>query len=524
MKIKFDNSRAVARSAVSTFVLAFFVTLTAWTTEVPSPIPSASEELLRHVRYLASDELMGRGVDTPGITLARDYIAGEFKRYGLVPGGESGTFFQGLEVVTGVKVNEPSSLSFGGGSDLILNEEWNAFGFSGSGNVEGEVVFTGYGITIKDYGYDDYAGLDVKGKIVLVLRYEPPPKNETSPFQKAPRYSNHATLLSKVTNARNHGAIGMILVDLDPLRAGEKGLIPIRRTLGPKDAGIVAAQIKREIAEKRLQEAGVSLRELKEKIDQEEKPASIVLPGLRAALHIALQKITKKTENVVGILSGSDPQLKEENIVIGAHYDHIGLGYFGTRDATTKGQIHNGADDNASGTAVMMNLAERLSHRAQRLSRTIVFVAFTGEELGIHGSRHYVSSPPFPIGSTKTMINLDMVGRMKDNRLTAGGIDTAKEFRAIVTTAGKEFGTEIALSPRGIGGSDHVSFYNKNIPVLHFYTGSHEDYHRPTDNWEKLNIEGMAKISDVVLAVVEKIAASKEPPTFVHLSSTSPRS
>ncbi len=122
------------------------------------------------------------------------------------------------------------------------------------------------------------------------------------------------------------------------------------------------------------------------------------------------------------------------------------------------------------------------------------------------------------------MINLDMVGRMKDNRLTAGGIDTAKEFRAIVTTASKEFGTEIALSPRGIGGSDHVPFYNKNIPVLHFYTGSHEDYHRPTDNWEKLNIEGMAKISDVVLAVVEKIAASKEPPTFVHLSSTSPRS
>lgn len=522
MKTKLGNSLAIR--TLTAFIFIFLFILAGWATEIPSPVRSASEELLRHVRYLASDELMGRGVDTPGITLARDYIAGEFKRYGLAPGGENGTFFQGLEVVTGVKVNEPSSLSFGSGSELILNDEWNPFGFSRSGNVEGEVVFAGYGITVKGYGYDDYAGLDVTGKIVLVLRYEPPPKNEKSPFQKAPRYSNHATLLSKVTNTRNHGAVGMILVDLDPPRAGEKGLIPTRRTSGPNDAGIVAAQIKREIAEKRLQEAGVSLRELKEKIDQEEKPASTILPGLRAALHVTLEKITKKTENVVGILLGSDPQLKEENIVIGAHYDHIGLGYFGTRDFSTEGQIHNGADDNASGTAVVLELAERLSRRPQKLPRTIVFVAFTGEELGTYGSKHYVSSPPFPIGSTKAMINLDMVGRMRDNRVTATGIDTAKEFRAIVTAAGKEFGTEVSPSPGGIGRSDHASFYNKSIPVLHFYTGSHEDYHRPTDDWEKLNIEGMAKISDVVLAVVEKIASSKEPPTFVHAPSSQPRS
>lgn len=524
MIIKFANSKSFARCAGLTFVFAIFAALTAWTTEIPSSLPSASDELLKHVRYLASDELMGRGVDNAGIGLARDYIAAEFKRYGLVPGGENGSFFQGLEALTGAKINEPSSLSFENGPSLVLNEEWIPFSFSRSTHVQAELVFAGYGITAKDYGYDDYTGLDVKDKIVLVLRYEPPPKNQKSPFQKSPRYSNHATLISKADNARNHGAIGMILVDFHPPGAGEKTLIPGRRTLGPSDAGIVATQIKREIVESRLQEAGLSLQELKEKIDKEEKPASIPLPGIRVSIHVALEKITKKTDNVIGVLPGSDAELRGENIVIGAHYDHIGLGYFGTRDTSAEGKIHNGADDNASGTAVMMKLAERLSRRPNRQARTIVFVAFTAEELGTHGSNHYVNHPTFPLASTKAMINLDMVGRMKDNRLTAAGIDTAKEFRALVTAAGQEFGAEISPSPRAGSGSDHAAFYRKNIPVLHFYTGSHEDYHRPTDDWEKLNIPGMVKVGDVVLAVVEKIASSKESPTFVHLSPTPPRS
>ncbi|MEK6563062.1 MAG: PA domain-containing protein, partial [Candidatus Binatota bacterium] len=332
MRPKFTNTASLVRATAATLVLAFFIAVTAWTTELPSPVRHASEEILRHVRYLASDGLMGRGVDNPGIDLARDYIAAEFKRYGLVPGGENGTFLQTLEVVTSAKINEPSALSFGNGPPLVLNEEWIPFGLSRSAKIEGEVVFAGYGITAKDYGYDDYANLDVKDKIVLVLRYEPPPKNEKSPFQKAPRYSNYATLLSKAANARNHGAIGMILVDLYPLREGEKELIPIRRTLGRSDTGIVAAQVKRQIAEERLHEIGISLRELKEKIDREERPASSPLPGLRVSAHVALEKITKKTDNVIGVLPGADPQLKGENIVVGAHYDHIGLGYYGTRD------------------------------------------------------------------------------------------------------------------------------------------------------------------------------------------------
>lgn len=523
MKSLFKNFRAPITAAAALLLLTALPTLSGWTFELPT-LTDRSEAILRHVRYLASDELMGRGVDNPGIDLARDYIAAEFKRYGLAPGGENGGFFQSLEALVGANVKEPSRLSLGDASPLALHEEWIPLGFSRSGSVEAEVVFAGYGITATDYGYDDYAGLDVKGKIVLVLRYEPPPKDDQSPFRKPPRYSNHATLLSKANNARAHGAIGMILVDLHPPRPGEKGLIPTRRTLGRTDAGIVATQVKREVVERRLEETGISLQELKERIDREEKPASTSLPGLRASLNVALEKITKRTDNVIGVLPGSDPELKKENIIIGAHYDHIGLGYFGTRDTKAEGQIHNGADDNASGTAVLMNLAERLSGRASRPARSVVFIAFTAEEMGVQGSAHYVAHPAFPLASTKAMINLDMVGRMKDNRLTVAGIDTAKEFRPLVTAAGREFGAEINPSSRAFGGSDHAVFYRKNIPVLHFYTGSHEDYHKPTDDWEKLSIEGMMKVSDVVLSVAEKLAVSKEPPTFVHASSGGPRS
>lgn len=524
MKSQHRNLRALTASFTLLLLFAPIFALTAWTDEIPSLLPSASDEILKHVRYLASDELMGRGVDTPGIDMARDYIAAAFRKYGLAPGGENGTFLQSLEVVTRVNVRESSSLNFAGTPSLALNDEWIPFGFSRAARVEGELVFAGYGITVQDYGYDDYAGLDVKDKIVLVLRYEPPPKSEKSPFQKLPRYSNRATLISKANNARSHGAIGMILVDLGPQREGEKGLISIRRTLGHTDSGVVAGQVTRETLENQLKGIGVSLTELKERIDREEKPASTPLPGVRVSLRVELEKITKRTDNVIGILPGSDPQLKGENIVVGAHYDHIGLGHYGTRDASAEGQVHNGADDNASGTAVMMNLAERLGRRPARLRRTVIFVAFTAEELGMHGSRHYADHPSFPIRATKAMINLDMVGRMKDNRLTVAGVDTAKEFREMVASVGQELGVEVAPSPRVGGGSDHTAFYNKNVPVLHFYTGSHEDYHRPTDDWEKLNIEGMAKVSDMVSALVEKMASFAEPPTFVRGPSVGPGS
>jgi aminopeptidase YwaD len=493
--------RSIAGAA---FFLMMFLSLVGAAAEVTltAPAGSSAAELTRHVRTLASDEMTGRGVDTPGIDKARDYIAAEFKNSAVAPGGTAG-YFQPLEVATGIETAGRNEASFNDEPGLALGADWTPLGFSASGAAAGDVVFAGYGISAENYPYDDYAGLDAKGKIVVVLRYEPPPKDAASPFGKSQRASPYATFTAKAANARAHGAAGLILVDL----SSEDGLLPLSRTMGHSDGELIAVQInaKRQIA-------GISLRDVKAQIDRDEKPHSAAIPGLRAVLTVNLKKITRSTDNVVWVLAGSDPALKEENIVIGAHYDHLGLGHYGTMDPKAEGQIHHGADDNASGVAVVLDLAARFARLRPAPPRTIVFVAFTGEELGLHGSRYFADHPPFPIAATKAMINLDMVGRMKDDRLTILSVDTAKEFRALIARAGQ--GLNLEMKATG-GGSDHVSFYNKGIPAVHFYTGMHEDYHRPSDTSDKLNVAGMAKVSDVVFGLASELAAAREPLTFV---------
>ena len=499
-----------------TLGLTIAVALSGWTLELVAQIPSATDDLRRHTKYLASEELTGRGVDTPGIRLARDYIVGEFAKYGLQPGGDGG-YLQGFDVAIGVTVKEPSSLALGSEAPSALNDDWIPLGLSTSAKTEAQLVFAGYGVTAKDYGYDDYADIDVKGKIVLVLRYEPPPKDDKSPFRKLPDSSTHAALRTKANNARDHGAAGMILVDLTHTGDDKSELISTRNSLWRGGNSLVAAQVKRRVVEAWLHSQEISLTTLKERIDREGKPASMAVPGATARLQVSLQEVLQRTENVVAILPGADPSLNKENIVIGAHYDHLGFGHFGARERASEGQIHPGADDNASGTAVLLELARRLSQLPAKPARTVVFVAFSGEELGLYGSRHFVGHAPF-LSSTKAMINLDMVGRLRENRLTVFGARSGEKFSDIISEAARELGLEISQSD-SVGRSDHMSFYNKQIPVLHFFTGNHADYHRPTDTWEKLNIEGMGKISDLVLLSALRIADTREAPKFVSLPS-----
>lgn len=521
--MKLNVSRFYKRSGTAALAVSLTLALAfcAWSSEIPSLSSSAADTFRSQVRYLASDELTGRGVDTPGIKLARDYIAREFSVYGLLPGGDNGTYLQAFGVTTGVAVKQPTSLAVNDREALTLDSDWTPLGMSASGHVNGELVFVGYGITAKEYGYDDYAGIDAKGKIVLVLRYEPPPKDDKSPFQKWPRYSTYATLRAKMNNARDHGAAGLILVDLQQPRPPARELIPLRGIVYRNDNGVIAAQVKRERAEQWFNTQGGSLSALKEKIDREEKPSSMPLRGTQVALSITLEPIRGRAENVIGILPGSDPALRSEAIVVGAHYDHLGLGYYGTRDSSTEGQIHHGADDNASGTAVLLHAARQLAESNSRPRRTLVFIAFSGEEVGLLGSRYYVEHPLFPLSTTKAMLNLDMVGRLRDNRLTVFGTHSARELSGIVNEAAQEAGLEINESDR-VGRSDHMSFYNKKIPALHFFTGSHLDYHRPTDTWDKLNLEGMAQISDLVASVAQKVAGTQVPMNFVALPSRPP--
>ena len=499
--------------------LGFYLTLlwiiAGWATELPTTAQpaSATEEITRHVRTLAADEMMGRGVGTPGIDLARDYIAAEFRQSGLLPGGNGQSYLQRLEVVTGVEIKQPSAARIAGLEELNLDADWIPLGLSGSGAVGGELVFVGYGITAKEYGYDDYAGIDARGKIVLALRYEPPPTDGHSPFRRPPDASDHAALRTKVANAQRHGALGLILVDLHPTQDGEDELIPTRRSIGPNQAGMIAVQLRRDLVERRLSAAGLSLRELKDRIDREGRPHSLPIPNLKISLQVTLEKTAKPADNVVALLPGADPKLKSEYIVVGAHYDHIGFGYFGTRDSSTEGHVHNGADDNASGTALMLNLAARLARLPQRPARSIAFVAFTGEELGLYGSGHFVNPPPFPLASVKTMINLDMVGRLRDNRVTVGAGDLAKELREMVGRSARDL--QVEMAPGG-GRSDHASFQRKQIPALHIFTGTHADYHRPSDDWEKLNIEGIAKVGDMALSLVRQLAETGDPAVFAR--------
>src|SRR6266850_3960924 len=270
--------------AVSVVLATIAGALTAWTREANLVVPSATYELLRHVKFLSSAELTGRGVDTPGIKLARDYIAAEFAKSGLKPGGDNGSFLQGFDVAVGVSVTEPSNLALGSDRPLELNTQWIPLGLSTSDKVQAPMVFAGYGITAKEYGYDDYAGIDAKGKIVLVLRYEPPPKNEKSPFQTPPRYSNHATLRAKANNASDHGAVGMILVDFNHTGDEQKELLSTSNSLWRSGNRPIAAQVKRGVIEKWLDAQGISLKPLKEKNDREAKPASKYMPAARVTL------------------------------------------------------------------------------------------------------------------------------------------------------------------------------------------------------------------------------------------------
>ena len=479
----------------------------------------AAEALRRHVQYLASPELTGRGVDTPGINLARDYIAAEFAKAGLKPGGDNGSYLQGFEVAVGVTVSEPSSLALGGEPPLALNGAWTPLGLSKSGKVQAPIVFAGYGITAKEYGYDDYAGIDARGKIVLVLRYEPPPQDEKSPFKKLPAYSTYAVLRTKASNALEHGAVGMLLVDMNHSGAEQTELISTQTSLGRGGNSVVAAQVKRRAIEKWLEARGISLTALKESIDRSGKPASLAIPHAGAVLEVNLREDRRRASNVIGILPGADPKLKTQSIVIGAHYDHLGFGHFGAIDREAEGKIHPGADDNASGTAVLLELARRLGQLPMQPARTIIFVAFSAEELGLYGSRYYVDHPAAP-AAMDAMLNLDMVGRLRDDRITVFGARSGAGLSDLVTRAAGRLGLAINQSD-DVGRSDHRSFYTKKIPVLHFFTGNHADYHRATDTWEKLNIEGMARVTDLVLATGLEIADGRDPIRFVSLPSRS---
>jgi hypothetical protein len=486
----------------------------------------AESRLRRDVTFLASKECEGRGVSTQGINRAADYIRAEFEKAGLKPVSDNPGYYQPFTMNGPSKLQSPNTLTLTGPLgqriELVLDRDFRPMGLSGAGQVGAPVVFVGYGCAAKGIGYDDYQGVDVAGKIVLMLRRTPRADNAHLPFD-GPAAGRHAALQTKVVNADLHKAAAVLLVnDLGSAAAGDT-LMPFSYTATASAGKAPAVQIKRSVAEMMLP-AGLRLRDLEADIDRDLQPRSFPLEGWRADLQVSVQRTTIPVKNVIGSIEGAGP-LAREVVVVGAHYDHLGYGGPGSL-AKGSTDIHHGADDNASGTTCLLELARRFGQEAPRLTnrRRLVFIAFSAEESGLLGSDHYCKNPIFPLADTVAMFNLDMVGRLRPDketqkdRLIVHGTGTAKTFDRVLDELNRKHDFKLQKVASGIGPSDHASFYTRGVPVLFFFTGEHSDYHRPSDTADKINVPGMRKIVGLAEDVLRYLATVEERPQYVKVA------
>lgn len=474
-----------------------------------------------HVDFLASDLLEGRATPSRGLDVAGAYIVSQFERCGLEPGGVEGSWFQPFEVLREVRL--ASSSLEAGERAFAYGKDYIPLPFTASEKVEGPLVFAGYGIT--DEKYDDYASIDARGKVVLVLRHEP--------REKGKRLSKNALFATKIANAAKHGAVGLLLVNdqlnhkktapQGPPRSGEfAARWPNFGAGGGEAAPIPAFHVSLEAAEALL--GGRKLDAIEREIDEKLEPRSFAVEGAPVALAAKVERVTGEGRNVVAILRGSDPEAARAAVVIGAHYDHLGviadpapgatqdLGLVGQRfprgkDARPDDRTYNGADDNASGTAAMLEMARAFAESGVRPRRTIVFVAFAGEELGLLGSEHYVAHPAVPIAQTIAMINLDMVGRNAPDHVFVGGTPDAALTRALAAANGVvKMKTEPMTDEEMGGTSDHASFQAVKVPTVFFFSGDHADYHRVSDEASKIEPEKIARVARVAMLTAADVA------------------
>jgi hypothetical protein len=532
--------------------------------------------LLKDLKYLTSDECEGRGVGTKGIDLAADYIARGFAQAGLKPGGDKGTYFQNFQVSGGARLEKPATLVLTGprGETITLktDDQFAVQRSSGSGAADGGIVFVGYGLTNPKLGYDDYAGLDVAGKVVIVLRQTPRFTNpDSDPFGANDRTVDNSDYRddNKAANAQAHKAAAVLMINASQsfppglfpggARGGRGGrggatrtdtLTPAprasarntgetpARVSGTEVVRIPVVQIKRDIADDLLLTVGLGLADVEKTIDRTLKPQSQVLPGWTCKLETPIKHSLVPVKNVIGVLEGSGPHA-DETIVIGAHYDHVGygsgggfggvstfggIGAFGSPPlrASTR-MVHHGADDNASGSAAVMELARRFASHPKRRGRRLVFMTFTAEEAGLIGSAYYGRHPVFPLDKTVAMVNFDMIGRLQDDRIEVTGVGTAKALEEMVDRLGAKYKLHLTKVQTGFGPSDHQSFTLRGVPALEFFTGFHEQYHMPSDRVETLNLPGMVKVVDLVTDGVAELGTSTGRPEYLKVTTPYPR-
>ena len=436
----------------------------------PQTVIHTPEGAMRHIRYLADDRLEGRSVGSEGARCAAGYIAAQFSALGLEPAGTEGNYFQAFPIRKGAELGLNNALTVGGTS-IELGTDWVPFGFSASAELNGNLIFGGHGLSSPENPEDQYAHLNIAGKIV-VLEWGDPDAAHGVSLRGDPHF--------KATVAAGRAAAGVILLAPDGMELPRLEN-EVRGTLAVPVAIVVGARAQAV----RSAASNESL----------------------ARLYTDVYETRVDAQNVAALLPGSDPELRDEYVIVGAHYDHLGFGGDGSLDPDSK-EIHNGADDNASGTAAVIEIAKTLVN-GERPGRSILFLAFTGEARGLWGSAHFVAEPTIDLESAVAMINLDMVGRVVDDAVTIFGFGTAAEWNEVVDDANAAMGDPLSIgkAPDGYGPSDHSSFYAQGIPVLHVFSNTHVDYHRPSDDWQKINAEGIDRITELTTGVTRRLSS-----------------
>jgi Tol biopolymer transport system component len=475
-------------------------------------------DLHSEVGYLASEDLEGRRTGSEGAAKAARFLESELRQAGVKPmNGDS--YLQEFEFSAGINVITNSNRFELNGKPLELGKDFHPLPFSGNGLVEGTVVFVGYGLSSPASGesavYDSYAGLNVSNKVVLVLRYVP----EGVVPKRRQELNRYAGLRYKATSARNHGAKALLVVTgPNSPSAGELAGFSSDGSSGA--FGILALTISGKTADTLFDGTGKTLKELQTGLDAENPHAesSVVLTNARIRIAASVQSKKGRDFNVLGILPGDNPN---QTVIVGAHYDHLGHGETGGFALKgEEGKVHPGADDNASGCAAVLEMAADLAARSKtnRLARNVVFAFWSGEEIGLIGSSHYVDKPLVPLTNTIAYLNFDMVGRLRENKLTVQGVGSSSAWRKLLEKRNVPAGFALQLMDDPYAPTDTTSFYPKGVPVLQFFTGSHEEYHRPTDTPDTLNYPGLERVTKFASTLTRDLASIKERPDYLKVA------
>lgn len=466
------------------------------------------DSLESDIKFLASDRLQGRLTGSPQAADAAEWIAGKFKAYGLISAVPE--YFQKYDFNSKAVLGKNNSLAFfvkGKQFAARLHSDYVPYVFSDSGKVKSPLVFAGYGISAKDSSYDDYAGIDVKGKAVLIMRGSP---EEDSTNARLYRFS---PIRMKLMAARDKGAAVVLVAN----GKENKSLAKFEYDYSSR-AGVPVVNISYAFAKRVLIASGFDLEKALAKIEKTQEPNSSLIKGAEVSISVDISILGTKAINVAGMVA--PPIISDSTFyVIGAHYDHLGWGPYGSMAPDTIA-IHHGADDNASGVAGLLELARYYGSHPQLVKKPILFVSFSGEEEGLLGSQYFVEHLPVDKSKVAAILNMDMVGRLRNDKLIVGGIGSALQWESLVKTLDAELGKDslkLSLDMAGFGPSDHASFYVKSIPVLFFFTDVHSDYHKPSDTYDKVNYVGEERVVTFVKSIIDSLQEARWVPTYAKV-------